>query len=255
MKAEPVEAWKLLFSEVLKKAVQVKKEKNSRLSLRYYAKKLKISPGALSEIIKNKRSVKPQKALEILEIFEAPARDLIRIKNKMGISVEIKREKIQESQMDFLTDWISHAVMGFFEIDNPDINAKWISQKINQPLPEIKKRIDQFMTRGLLQKSKEGLIKIARRGQHWHVSKSIDADLRFRFHEQQVVLAAHALRCGSPDRTFFSSMTFLGTQSQLDLFQTEIKELYDRIVATVDLDSRKELLRISVQAFPFEFKK
>lgn len=247
--------WQDLFLKILEKNFDLRKQKNPRFSMRSYAKKIGLSPGALSEILKGKRQLRSDRALKILETLEVSNKDLVQFKNKIGIKIQIHRSKHEADKMDFLFDWVSHAVLGFFEIDNKIIDARWISKKIGQPLRAVETRIEQFIERGLLERQKDGRVVMPKRGRLWTVPPEVSEENKHRFYVEQNRLARHALEHGPIEKGFYKSTTFVGSQAQIEIFKEEIIELFDRISASVDPDSQQELMRISVQAFPFEFKK
>lgn len=248
-------SWQKKFTEQIQKIFKDHKAKNARYSMRSFAKKLGVSPGALSEIMKGQRKVTAEKAEKILGMALGDGPELLAAKARMGWSVKLDRHLIQDHQMSFLTDWISHAVMGFFEIDDPKVTSQWISEKLDVPLEQIEERIERFIKQGFLDRATKGRVKLKSVGQQWHVPANRPPELVAQFKEAQNKAALYALKKGDPQDSFFSSMTFLGGQEQIEMFKVEMMALYDRIAASVDPSKPKELMRISVQAFPFNFKK
>lgn len=248
-------SWQKQFTQQIQKIFKDHKAKNSRYSMRSFAKKVGVSPGALSEIMQGKRRVAAQKAESILSLALGDGPELLSAKARLGWTVKLDRQLIQDHQMSFLIDWVSHAVMGFFEIDDPKVTAQWISEKLDVPLDQIEERIERFIDQGFLYRAPKGRVKIKTLGKQWHVPANRPPELMAKFKEAQNKAALYALKKGNPQDSFFSSMTFLGGQEQIEMFQKEIMALYDRIAASVDPSKPKELMRISVQAFPFNFKK
>lgn len=248
-------SWQTQFTEQIQNIFKDHKAKNSRYSMRSFAKKVGVSPGALSEIMQGKRKVTTERAEMILGLALGDGPELLAAKARMGWSVKLDRQLIQDHQMSFLIDWISHAVMGFFEIDDPKVTAQWISEKLDVPLEQIEERIERFIDQGFLYRASKGRVKIKALGKQWHVPANRPPQLMAKFKEAQNKAALCALKKGHPEECFFSSMTFLGSQEQIEMFKGEIMALYDRIAASVDPMKPKELMRISVQAFPFNFKK
>lgn len=241
--------------DYLKTQFELAKKKNPRYSLRTLAKKIGIPAGNLSEMFAGKRSLKTDKAELLLQRLISSEKSLQAVRAQLGLPVAVKRKPRTSQDVRFLFDWVTHVTLGFFELGNSKVNAAWISQKIGLPVTEIQLRIDQLVEQGHLVKDEQGRTVIPERGQQWTLTMERDEATKRKLWTQQIRLADHALNKGDLDNALFSSITFLGSQEQIDLFKSGILMLYDRVVASAEVTPESELVRISVQAFPVNFKK
>lgn len=241
--------WKLELANLLRQEFEKARSRNPRYSMRQFAKRLNLSSGTISELLSGKRNLSPNKAIEILDQLQISKRVRNRYMAMMGLPVKIDREPPDPTSLQN-HDWIDQAIAGYFELNNDDIDALWISRKTGVPTAEIEMRIKKLLAARILLESPDGRLT--------HPIKNVDAtgldrDMRHRFYRQSLDLAAKAMEHTSEERCFFSVYTFTGNSSQIAMFRREFKSLVDRISALTEENNSSELIQISVQAFPIDF--
>lgn len=76
--------WQDEFFRALQEDFQRRKERNPRYSVRQYAKRVGVSVGAMSEILRGKRQLTPGRSLELLKKLDLPKEETLRLHLLLG---------------------------------------------------------------------------------------------------------------------------------------------------------------------------
>jgi uncharacterized protein (TIGR02147 family) len=147
-----------------------RRQKNSSLSLRAFAKFLKLPASRLSDFLKGKRSLTPQMALLICDRLsygpEKRAQFLQLVHNDYQNSRTKLRKtpysldfadgpkadyvKLSEDIFTAISDWYYYAIINLSETTNKKLDAKYISNRIGLPVLEAQAALDRLLRLGLL---------------------------------------------------------------------------------------------------------
>lgn len=109
------------YLEILQNIFSERKARNSRYSLRSFARDLELAPGTLSAILNGKRALTKEKAKELSNALKLPKSEETHFLNAVARAQEVRRsptesglKKIQEKfnfirlrsdQLSFISDW------------------------------------------------------------------------------------------------------------------------------------------------------
>lgn len=127
--------------EILQFDYEAKKKKNSRFSMRSYAKMLGISSGRLSEILSGKSPLTEKKARSIIEKLSLDTQDkqyflrLVENENHFrsqtrGQSQTTTTRKLNIEEFSVICDWEYFSLMALIETSTFKSETKWIAKKL-----------------------------------------------------------------------------------------------------------------------------
>jgi uncharacterized protein (TIGR02147 family) len=157
-----------LFATLLKKYLELAKERNKKFSMRAFASKLGISSAAMSELMNGKRSISEEKALEIGRKIPFSNEDLIALENSFNKNKSIEKLKIRsnsrkeviidKSEFDIMSDWRYFAFMSLTRTSGFKSEISWIAKRLNVSKVSVKKIIDRLHSLDIISVDKKGNI-------------------------------------------------------------------------------------------------
>jgi uncharacterized protein (TIGR02147 family) len=128
--------------EILQFDYEVKKKKNSRFSMRSYAKMLGISSGRLSEILSGKSPLTEKKARSIIDKLSLDTQDkqyfLRLVENEYHFRSQTRGQtktttttrKLNIEEFSVICDWEYFSLMALIETSTFKSESKWIAKKL-----------------------------------------------------------------------------------------------------------------------------
>lgn len=247
--------WQKDFSELLNAQVKILKEKNPRYSLRAFGKKIGLSIGPLSNLLRGGKpwNLTSKRAAEILDKLDLKIHVRNRMLVKMGELPKHPKETLPESEHAILTDWLYYPILFAFDLPPKHRLPAKIAERLGVPEETVQKIIDDLLQRKLLV-SENGEVK---RPEVFLTTTDGPANSIIRkHHEMNLDLAKKALANIPPSRRDFTTLTFVGSEKQLSALREAIRSLYDKASSLVDAgEENDQIYRLSVQLYPLEFKK
>ena len=230
------------------------KEKNSSYSLRSFARKLKMSPSEISEILNGKRNISLKKGKHILnELFIDPSessRILTKIRNKSKIKENKVDETFDELSLDYfkvISDLYYFAILSLAETEDFIDEPEWISGCLNISINESRKAIDILKKINLLEMNKDG--KWQASGNQFSTPSDI-ANMSIRKnHFQSLELAKKSLETDDVDSRDFSGVTMAINPQKIPEAKNMIKEFRRILCDFLEDGDQKEVYRLNVQLF------
>ena len=251
-KEQANEVWWELFYNLIKKDFSKRKVQNPRYSARSYAKLLGLSPGAISEIRAGKRRLSLEACQKIAGKLKLSAVD--RRKLMAALHQPLPKKAVRPSKEDALLirDWVAQGILGMYEFDGFVTTEELIAQKLGVTIEEVRARIQMLIGRGLLQRDAQR--RIYRLTEHWDLRGMFDLEEKI---ENEAVLFEVAKRAMRSPRSecICHTRSFPATRQILDFAKRELERISDQIDAMAEAtDCRDELIRISFQAFKYDFE-
>jgi hypothetical protein len=243
--------WHDLFVQLLKKEFQRQKGRNSKLSMRQWSKRIGISSGAVSEILGGRRKVTAEKAVEITTAARVPGADLKHLLAHMGTPSEVARIAPTKEDINLIRNWANHAICGLYELNSIKVDAKFIAARLGLSKDDVTKRTEILLRRGLLKKDEAG--KVFRNKENWDLSLTLSPEELREVKKTSIGFAKWAIEKVPAEKSYFLAYTFPGNAAQIEFVQQEIKKLLNTLDAMAESEPRDELIRLSLQLFPFRF--
>ncbi len=139
----------LLLIDTLRTELERRKSKNSRYSLRAFARDLEISPSHLVLILDQKRKLSPVSAIRMMdrlqltpshsekimvEIFPADTSDCVRVR---AVSAKSKLPIESEKALDSLTEWWHFAIFSLSGIERFVGTPEWIASQLGLTIEQV----------------------------------------------------------------------------------------------------------------------
>ncbi len=229
--------------------------KNPAFSLRALARKLDLSPSAVSEILNNKRRVSrklaerlihtlalgPQESQAVLDLF--PQKNIVDTSELEAASVELTAE-----QFRFVSEWIHPAILLLSETVDFKSDVTWIARRLQVESAQVEDAIARLIQLELLTRSAEGTFKST--GKHFRTSDQvIDTGVR-KFNQRALEMAQDALNFVPITHRDSSTMTMAIDPDRWAEAQRMIREFRRSLCAYLEGGTKKEVYQLNINLFP-----
>lgn len=234
---------------------------NPRYSLRSYARHLKLSPGALSEILRGRRELSLKSVPNVAKAIGLNAhesRHLLRLahhakaaRDKGLLEIERKAQlkdeyKVSEDIFGLISDWYHFAILNLLDCDSYQWSPTWIAKRLGISRIQAQMAMDLLLRMGLVEKTKGGV-----RSKNACVASpsEIPSAAVRNYHRQILEKAALALESqGLPEREF-CGCGFAVDPTHLALIKKEIREFQDQLAAKYAKGKKTEVYFLEMALF------
>ncbi len=234
---------------------------NPRYSLRAFARQIGLSPGELSEILRQKRSLSVKGALKIavhLQLTEAEKDHLLSLIQKekanaaalrVGLTIDEAAPTQRQLTMDLfhvVSDWYCFAILNLAETAGFKWNEDWIAKRLGISVPEVKTAIQRLTRAGLIEFNK-GSAQVTK---DYVISpEGIPSEAIRTFHHSMLVKAREALESQSVEERDITGLTIAIDPKKLSSIKKEINEFLDRINARYARGPKTEVYQLELALF------
>lgn len=235
--------------QILSRTFEQRRAKNTRYSLRAFARSLNLDSSTLSGIMAGRRKVSPKQAVRLLQKIGINDADFqIRVLAPL-VGVDLPRPPdYSEMNLDLLNlvrDWEHHAILAAFDID-ATLTPERLAEYFDVPLERIHKALERLQTAGLLQNENGAWRSLQPR--HAFIPRIANADVA-EGHRQHLEKAAHSLANHPIDRRDITGTTFRFNPEKMEAAR-ELARDFRRRMASLAEDGASEVYRLNVQLFP-----
>lgn len=240
--------WQLEIINHLQYLFDTKKKRNPRYSLRSYAKKIGLSSGSLSDILKKKRRLTPQLGRKLLSKLDLEESSKLKILKMIEAEENQTILLVAQEANKLIKKWYYFPVLNLLEITPASTSLDEISKRLN-----ISKKQAQESLRFLVKKKFISLNPNGRGYQvhsnAWKTTDNIADEVIRSAHRKGLDLAKKALDI-SVDSRDYTSIVFPGNSKQLYKVRTEIRKLLMKISKIMATGSVDTVYKLNVQLFP-----
>lgn len=242
--------WKEKFFKAFRDNYDRKKQKNHRFSYRAYAKQTGLSIASISDIMTGSSSISRERAIEVIPKLRLPVKEKNQLLAVLGQIEEVPREIFPEDDFEFITDWRNLAVLFLFDLaEVPD--SKQIAERLKISPSQVEDIIKNLLAKELIKKIDGKFVKTQK---HFMSGDNpIPSEVVAKSHLNGLEVNRLALNEVPPFERDFTSMTFAGSKSDIELARKEIRDLYSKIIALMGSPPHDEVYRLSVALFPINF--
>jgi uncharacterized protein (TIGR02147 family) len=230
----------------LKSVLQEKAEINSSYSLRAFAKKLGLSPGALSLILSRKKKLSVERAYEVakalaldpesteyflslvqLEGAKSEAMKMQYLEKVKNLNPKIKNSKnlkqtiLTLEHFKLISDWYGLAILELLSGAVGVWNVKSISKKMKLPKIDVELTLDRLMKLELIEEQADGSYK--RVIETLMIESQISNDAIKKYYEGVHAESLKSVKEQSPSEKVIGAQVFAFDPSQLE----EVRKLTD----------------------------
>lgn len=228
--------------------------KNPRWSQRAFAQKLGVSSGALSEIMKGKRSISSPLKKKMASILQlSPNEQIDFFGDDIPEHLKPARQeyfRLSVDQFHLISDWWHFAILNLIKTKGFKANHEWIAERLDMPIKVISETWDRLFRLGHL-KRVQG--KVQR--EHPRIETTDDFfDLSIRrAHVEDLKLIEKSVINGSTENRDHTSMTVVINKKNMKKAKELIRSFQDQFSKEVEIKDNElgdEVYRLSISFFP-----
>lgn len=236
--------------QLLKDELSRRVAKNSRYSLRSFAKSLGVSHTALSLAFAEKRKISRKAGLQIADRLGLEPSQAVKFINgaKSPRPLVGKFKKIELETFQLISDWIHYAILSLLECEGSKFEPRWISRRLGAGEMAVKVAMDRLVKLKMVEQV-EG---------RWRQSampikvdnKTSTAATR-KFQRQLLEKALESLEKDPVEIRDFSSMTLSIDPKFLPFAKERIKQFRRELTAELEAKGApKEVYNLTIQIYP-----
>ena len=239
-----------LFRDYLNQFFEKAKNSNRNYSLRAFAKKLKINPGVLSQLLKGKRKF-TEKTIEKIcdELFLSPSERA----NILDPSAENHQNAmiLEQSMFETLSNWAHDAFLSLVQTKSFQHDIQWISKKLGITRSETRKIINNLLKVGLLNIVDEKYV-TASPGTQVFVETNTTSALK-KLQLDANTLSRIALENEPVDKRFHGTNTIAIDPKHMEEAKEYIREFRRRYCTGVNWNgNRARVYQLNVSFYPID---
>jgi uncharacterized protein (TIGR02147 family) len=241
------------------------KIKNPGFSLRAYAKKLELSPSALSEILNGKRKISGKMAARIIErmnlspdistpvlnLFDSKTKELS-FEEEPGIDSPapppvIDFLQLSSDQFNLIAEWQHFALLSLMETKNFKSDIQWIARKLGISTQQAQTSLDRLIRLGFVFKKNRKFVTNKRA---LISSDNIPNQAVRKSHYNDLQLAEKALDHTPVDERDFTAITIAANKKNLPKARKMIREFQDKLTLCLEQGEKDEVIKFSFYLYP-----
>lgn len=235
----------LKVREFLAESFTEAKAINSRYSLRAFAKKVGVSPGALSEIMKGNRSISNKLVARIETRLELPP-DFFDVENST-IEVPFSPKSLTLEQFAVLADPIHFSILALMETQDFSSDVDWMAHRLNRSKREVQSAIQKLITLDLVKNDGDQLISTGEplESPDEVASRAIKSSHRQSLREAEAALNEVDLECRD-----FTTLTFAFNTQDTQKAKNLIRKFRREIEKLSQSGKSDEVYKLAIQFYP-----
>lgn len=225
--------------------------RNPSYSLRAFAKRLGISPAALSEILHGKRPVSGKTAARIAErLMWAPdvKAEMAAIPRYQRAGAEKESVQLTMDHFHSIADWYHFAILSLAETEDYRDDAAWIGRRLGIPKTTAQAALDRLERLGMLERNAAGHLFSS--GTSYSSSDEIVSLALRRSHAQNLELARKSLEQDAVEERDFTAATMAIDPARLPEAKKMIRQFRAELCAFLEGGAKKEVFKFCMQLMP-----
>lgn len=243
------------LQQILLKHMTEARVRNPAYSLRSMAKRIKISPAALSEVLNDKRRVSPKLAARILDslsVSPVEKTELLGLfAGKTPSSIPSAKNSLTElanDQFKVIANWYHFAILSLAETKDFRDDSQWIADRLNIRISDAEAAIERLKRLGMLHVGKSGHLEPS--GEQFATSDEIASAALRGFHSEVLEMARYSLETVSIDRRDFTTVTMAVDPKRLSEAKKMIRRFRAKLCEYLEQGDRTEVYQLSINLFP-----
>ena len=249
------------FQSCLLRELERRRRANRRYSIRAFAKALKISDGALSQILNGKRVPSLRTAERLMDALRVPlsSRDAFftslsdrqRSRGLLRLSPIFKpaeaRKRLREVQLQQSKDvlqWYDIAILELTLLDSYRADPAWIGKQLNITTDEATNGLKRLLDLGLIRSSAGKWIKID--------EKIAIKDTMSALQEQFLELSIQSVKNDPVETRCHTWMTLAVDPKKLPIARKMINDFIYLLSASLDDGKERRIYQLNVSLFPLQ---
>lgn len=237
-------------------------QKNSRYSLRAFARALDVSSSALSAMLKGKRTITASSVEKLGKAIGLDPRDITRYKilareKKTGIKTEPdSQEGFQQIALDtyaVISDWYHYAILELIRVRDFQPSTAWIGKSLGITRSEAYIAVERLQRVGLLEIKKDGRwVDKTVEGKATNIQDDLTSAASRKLQKQVLELSLRCLEeMPSTELRNHTSLTLAINPEDLPLAKEKIKKFRRELAEMLETNKNPtEVYHLSVSLYP-----
>ena len=237
------------------------RSRNPHVSLRAYARRLAVSPAALSEILRGKRRISMNRAKELIDRMGMDPLESDRILNlfaqeskstarKTAASAsDLKALQSVTDQFNIASEWYHYAIVALAQTSDFDSRTEVIAKRLGITEKLAETAIERLVRAGIfLNENNQLILKPQLRRIEGSIPTNIIQSALRKAQTQNLDLARVALDQENIETHEFGSLTLAMSPERLSDARQKIKEFFEKFEQTLELSgNRTEVYKLNLQ--------
>lgn len=243
------------LQQLLLKHLAEARVRNPAYSLRSMARKIKISPAALSEVLNAKRRISRKLAEKIMTSLCVPPVEKNELLNLFGTLPQHEKifrkdhySEVANDQFKIIANWYHFAILSLAETKDFKDESQWIAERLNIRVTEVDAAIHRLKRLGMLRIDENG--RLAPSGEQFATTDEIASAAIRSFHSEVLDLARNSLETVSLERRDFTTMTMAIDPKRLGKAKKMIRQFRAKLCEYLEQGDITEVYQISINLFP-----
>ena len=233
--------------QVIQSKFDEMKSRNARFTLRAYASRIGVSPGALSEILTGKRAVSKKAAVRIADRLALDPQDRARFLSHVS-DVEVGYSNLAQDQFKLIGDWWHFAILNLIETKDFENSAPWVAARLGLSISVVESAIELLQRLEMIKVDKKGLLK--RTESRYQTSDDIANLAIRRSHVKDLELIQGSLDRDALANRDITSITIAVDPSQIAEAKKAVRQFQDLFINRFVSRNASEVYRLSISFFP-----
>jgi uncharacterized protein (TIGR02147 family) len=239
------------------------KIKNPQFSLRAYAKKLDLSPSALSEILNGKRKISKKMASRILDrmnLSPAESNKVLDLFDKKAKGLDFEESpttdtgpaninflQLSSDQFNMIAEWQHFALLSLMETKGFKSDVPWIAKKLGLSQALITAALDRLIRLGFVFKKNRKYVTNKRA---LLTSDNIPNQAVRKSHYVDLGLAEKALDTRNVEERDFTAITIAANKKNLAKAKKMIRDFQDKLTLCLEEGEKDEVYKFTFYLYP-----
>lgn len=155
------------FSSRLKLEFEERRKRNSRYSIRAFAKQMNIDQSLLSKVMSGKKEFSPRTQKKCLELIGVPNDEIQLIVKDIDKIPRKKYIDLDDETFEMISDWHHFAILELLKVDEVKKNpVQEISKRLAMSSKETKSALDRMVSLGFIKKIDDNY-RLAKQNNTW----------------------------------------------------------------------------------------
>ncbi len=242
------------ISDLLSAELRRRVQSNSRYSLRSFAHALKLSPGALSEILREKRDLSLRSVPNLvralgLNAVEAQHLMTLAQNGKLGTPLPAKAQnqrQLTDEIFVLVSEWYHFAILNLLDCEGFDWKAEKIAARLGISRLQAKMAMQLLIKLGLVER-KAGRIQGTR--EHILTSNDVPSAAVRAYHRQMLTKAMNALEQQDVSERQISGTGFAVDPDQIGAIKSDMIEFQNRMISKYGRGNKREVYFMGLSLF------
>lgn len=230
------------------------KQSNTNYSIRSFAQRAGISPGAMSEILNGKRAISVELTKKMADRLGLNPTERSQF---LGELIERKQPASRSTsflsikQFSNISDNSYFSLLALIETSNFKNDIAWISQRLRLKPEQVEYAMNRLKQMNLITETEGKLVKTK---EIFSTLDDVRDDFIQRAHRETLQLALDSLLRDAVSDRDFTSFAFPTDPKQLPKVKERIRQFQDEIAELMEPNSSTEVYKLAIQFFPLTKK-